>query len=122
MTQTTIIYVLRGPGITTGPTSWAGPQSCAAVKRERNFVAPAALLLGALSPSWTSEPAGILPIWRSVVLRAAAFSSADLRGGVLAAACDAPAAEDEAADGPAAWLKSGWKKASRVPRVGSSER
>ena len=37
-----------------------------------------------LSPSWTSEPAGILPIWRSVVLRAAAFSSADLRGGVLA--------------------------------------
>ena len=79
-----------------------------------------------LSPSWTSEPAGILPIWRSVVLRAAAFSSADLRGGVLAAACDAPAAEDEAADGPArAGMKSGWKKASRVPRVpgmGSSDR
>ena len=66
-----------------------------------------------LSPSWTSEPAGILPIWRSVVLRAAAFSSADLRGGVLAAACDAPAAEGEAADGPEAGLNSGWKKAHR---------
>ena len=78
-----------------------------------------------LSPSWTSEPAGILPIWRSVVLRAAAFSSADLRGGVLAAACDAPAAEGEAADGPAEEPAAWWKKSSNVPRspgMGSSDR
>ena len=78
-----------------------------------------------LSPSWTSEPAGILPIWRSVVLRAAAFASADLRGGVLAAACDAPAAEGGPADGPAAGLAACRKKASSVPRVagmGSSDR
>ena len=66
-----------------------------------------------LSPSWTSEPAGILPIWRSVVLRAAAFSSADLRGGVLAAACDAPAAEGEPADGPVDEPAACWKKFSR---------